>query len=591
MRVLRFLIANFVKLAIISKTSEDNAMKKPLPIGVDNFEKIITNGYYFVDKTWLIKELLDNKSEVNLFTRPRRFGKTLNLSMLRYFFEKSDRDNSHLFQGLKIMETGEKYTSQLGRYPVISLSLKSAKQPSFEMAYNILLSNIEREFIRHSYLLTSERISPANKQDLEALLNRKAPKEIYATSLQLLSQCLYQHHGQKVIILIDEYDVPLENAHFEDKEENRGFYEKMISFIRSLFESALKTNDALEFAVITGCLRITKESIFTGLNNLNVISILADEYSEHFGFTQEEVSVMLTYYELMDKKDLVKKWYDGYMFGDSEVYNPWSVINFVSKLAVNENTLPAPFWSNTSSNSIVKELVERADSVVKQEIEELIAGKTIEKPVREEITYEDVYQSQDNLWNFLFLTGYLKKVSGRLGSDNKRMITLAIPNIEVGLIYDNSICQWFEQKIAQKDLSNLYRSLLEGDVETLTNELNRNLQESISFYDAAEMFYHGFLLGLLKNMAGYITRSNREAGKGRSDILIYTPSVRGKAIILELKVVKNFQELEAACDQALSQVAEKSYEAELRQEGYSNIMKYGIAFFRKDCLVKLAKAC
>ena len=265
------------------------------------------------------------------------------------------------------------------------------------------------------------------------------------------------------------------------------------------------------------------------------------------------------------------------------------MVNFVSKLTVNANTLPSPFWSNVSSNSIVKDLVERADSVAKEEIETLIAGGAIEKPVREEITYQDIYQSRDNLWNFLFFTGYLKKVSERLSADNKRMVTLTIPNIEVGLVYENNICQWFEQKIAQKNLSNLYRSLLEGDVETLTNELSQNLQDSISYHDSEEIFYHGFLLGLFKNMASYIVLSNREAGKGRYDILIRSPSVRGKAIIIELKVVKKFQELEAACDQALSQIVERGYEAELRNDGYSDIMKYGIAFFRKDCLVKLGQ--
>ena len=566
-------------------------LRKPLPIGVDNFEKVITNGYYFVDKTWFIKELLDNKGEVNLFTRPRRFGKTLNLSMLRYFFEKGEQDNSHLFQGLKIMDAGEKYTSRLGKYPVISISLKPGKKSTFELAYAALIDCIRDEYKRHGYLLNSNHLIEAERNKYKQICSYEMlPDSYYSECLQFLSQCLYKHHGQKVIILIDEYDTPLENAFFggENKGKSKDFYKQMVWFIRALLESALKTNEALEFAVVTGCLRITKESIFTGLNNPNVISILADEYSEHFGFTQAEVSEILAYYDRKEKDELVKKWYNGYVFGNSEVYNPWSIVNFVSKLAINANTLPQTFWSNTSSNSIVRDLIERADSETKEEIEILMAGKTIEKPVREEVTYEDIYQSQDNLWGFLFFTGYLKKVSERMRG-RYRYVTLTIPNEEVAYSYETNIANWFEDRVAHKDLTKLYRALIEGDVDTLTNELGQNLQESISYHDSAEMFYHGFLTGLLKNMAGYLVLSNREAGDGRYDILVRSPSVRGKAIIIEIKVVKKFQELEAACDQALSQIVKRGYETELRNDGYGNIMKYGIAFFRKDCLVKLGQ--
>jgi len=344
----------------------------------------------------------------------------------------------------------------------------------------------------------------------------------------------------------------------------------------------------LEFAVVTGCLRITKESIFTGLNNLDVNSILTEYYGEYFGFLQPEVSKMLSYYERSDKENLVKDWYDGYMFGSSEVYNPWSVLNFIKALRADKNAMPEAYWVNTAFNSIVRELIERADDEARGEIETLMTGKTIEKPVREEVTYEDVYKSQNNLWSFLLFTGYLKKVSERM-QGRRKYITLTIPNEEVAYSYETTIASWFEDRVAKKDLSNLYRSLLEGDAEILTNELSQNLQESISFHDSAETFYHGFLMGLLKNMAGYLMLSNRESGKGRYDILVRSPSVRGKAIILELKVVKRFQELEAACDQALSQIVEKGYDTALRRDGFSeaNIMKYGIAFYRKDCLVKL----
>ena len=538
-------------------------MKKPLPIGVDNFEKIITNGYYFVDKTWFIKELLDNRSEVNLFTRPRRFSKTLTLSMLRYFFEKGEQDNSHLFRGLKIMEAGEKYTAQLGKYPVINLYLRPAKQPNFELARAMLVRCIRDEYNRHRYVLSGNCLSK-DEQHRYRLINSYEilDNSYYCKSLLFLSQCLYRYHGQKVIILIDEYDTPLENAFFEEKDggENKDFYKQMVSFIQPLLGSALEANKALEFAVIVGCLRINRESIFTGLNNLDVNSVLTSKYNEPFGLTQPEVSSMLDYYDLQAKEDLVKKWYDGYKFGENEVYNPWSVVNFVSALVARSSVFPKPYWINASSFSIVilKELIKRADNIVKQEIEELIAGRTIEKPVHEEINYEDIYQPQGNLWNFLLLIGYLKKTGERLLEGDIRMTTMAIPNIEVHYIFKTYIRDWFEQKLAQQDLTSLHQSLLDGDVETLTNELNQNLIESINYYDTVEAFYHGLLLGLLRSMSDAIVISNRESGQGRLDILIKIPGAKeDRAIVLELKVAKDIYNLESSCNQALKQVAER----------------------------------
>ncbi len=375
---------------------------KPLPIGVDNFKDIILDNYYYVDKTLLIKDIIDNKAKVNLFTRPRRFGKTLNISMLQYFFENAKEDNSYLFKDLKIMSQGEKYISDMGQYPVINLSLKSAKQPTFELAYECLLNEIIEEFKRHDYILKSDNLD-YEKEDYINIIKKKASLGTVVTSIKFLSECLEKYHNKKVIILIDEYDVPLENSFF------RGFYDEMIDFIRSLFESALKTNDYLEFAVLTGCLRISKESIFTGLNNLEIISILNKYYDEYFGFTPEEVSKILKDYNLKDKEDTVKKWYNGYIFGNAEVYNPWSVIKFVKDLYIDNYVFPISYWANTSSNSIVKSLIEKADDDTKSEIEELIAGKTIEKPIHEDITYGDIDSSMDNLWNFMFFTGYLKK--------------------------------------------------------------------------------------------------------------------------------------------------------------------------------------
>ena len=550
----------------------------PLPIGVDNFEKLRDRGYYYVDKTLFIKDLIDMHGEVNLFTRPRRFGKTLNMSMLRYFYEISDEDRSRLFAGTKIMDAGEKYIEEMGQYPVISLSLKSMKQASYKSAFYCLKEDIAREFNRHRNL--SEGIET---EEIRLKYHRfaagTAEDDEYLTALKFLSECLYSFYGRKTVILIDEYDVPLENAYFN------GFYDRMVVLIRSLFESALKTNDTLEFAVVTGCLRISKESIFTGLNNLNVVSIMDTTYAEHFGFTQSEVDQILKHYGLEKNHSAVKTWYDGYQFGDTEVYNPWSVISYVNSCYKDKNALLKPYWSNTSSNSIVRTLVERADLSVKQEIEALIEGKTITKPIHEDITYDDMDSTQDNLWNFLFFTGYLKKISEHQDGE-EILVEMAIPNSEVRYIYKNTVLRWFEEKTKKKELSPLYESILDGDREKMAEILSENLMETISFYDYQESYYHGFLAGMLKNIGNYIVLSNRESGNGRPDIVLKYPSVRGKAVILEIKVARTYQELESKCDEALRQIDEQKYEEALRQEGYSNILKYGIAFYRKECMVK-----
>ena len=555
----------------------------PLPIGIDNFEKVIKGGYYFVDKTMFIKELLDMKGEVNLFTRPRRFGKTLNMSMLRYFFEQGKADNAELFRGLKIMDAGEKYLVHMGKYPVISISLKSMKQYSYELAYEMLTKAVEGEFTRHWLEIEqSGKLTGAKLERYIRIRDLKGSEGDYADSLKFLSECLFTCIGQKAIILIDEYDVPLENAYFS------GFYDRMAALIRSLFESALKTNDNLEFAVVTGCLRISKESIFTGLNNLKVISITSQTYAEHFGFTQKEVEQMLRDYELGDNLETVRKWYDGYCFGETEVYNPWSVINYVDSCYKDKNAFAKPYWSNTSSNSIVKNLVEHADISVKQEIEALIEGGTIEKPIHEDITYDDMDSTQDNLWNFLFFTGYLKKISERQEGETIYM-EMAIPNSEVRYVYKNAVLRWFEEKTEKKELTPLYESLLNGDTEKMAEILSENLMDTISFYDYQESYYHGFLVGMLKNIGNYIVQSNRESGNGRPDILVRYPSVRGKAVIIEIKVAKTYQGLEEKCDEALRQIEEQKYEAALRQEGYQKILKYGVAFYRKECMVKTGK--
>ena len=572
----------YVGIRVKIEELKGERMKKPLPIGIDDFKKLRDNDFYYTDKTLFIKELLDKRSQVSHFTRPRRFGKTLELSMLKYFFESvhvpdgcSD-DNSSLFKGLKIMDAGERYTRHLGQYPVICISLKSARQPDFEKAFIMLKRQIADEFRRHKYVTDS--LEESDKLRYNLIMNETDEDAQYLDALAFLSRILNEYHKRKVIILMDEYDVPLENAYF------KGFYDKMTDFIRSLFESALKTNPNLEFAVITGCLRISKESIFTGLNNLEIISIMNTNYAEYFGFTQEEVECMLSYYGIEEKKEEAKKWYDGYFFGNTEVYNPWSVINYVKAASADHGAFPKPYWANTSSNSIVRELVERADSSVKQEMEELIAGGTIEKPVHEDITYDEVYKTEDNLWNFLFFTGYLKKQSERFDGETI-YLTLALPNTEVKLIYRNTILDWFNQNIKKKDFSALYRGILQRETDVLEREISKNLMETISFFDYKEDYYHGFLAGLLKMMDGYILKSNRESGLGRSDLLLLSPAYEGVAVIMELKITDSFAQLNDSARQALCQIKEKKYDAELKLEGYHTFIYYGISFFKKLCRV------
>lgn len=563
-------------------------MKKPLAIGVEDYRRIVDKPYYYVDKTLFIKDLIDKGGTVSLFTRPRRFGKTLALSMLKTFFEaeidqKGNKiDNSHYFNGMKIMNAGEAYTSHMGRYPVISLSLKSTKQPDYQMAYQCLIDEIISAYEKHLYVLSGDALLPANKEKYQAIMELRASEADYATSLKFLSNCLKKYHGRNVIILLDEYDVPLENAYF------RGFYDQMTDFIRSLFESALKTNDSLEFAVITGCLRISKESIFTGLNNLQIISLLNNDYSEYFGFTQEEISDLLHYYSLEERQEELKKWYDGYRFGNTEVYNPWSVINYVNDKVWSSALFPKPYWSNTSSNSIIRELIETADVSAKKEIEELIAGGTIKKQIHEEITYTDIHVSQDNLWNFLFFTGYLKMTNQSM-EGNQIYLDLSIPNEEIRYIYQNTIREWFNQKIKSTDLTPMFQSMLRGDSEAFENFLKKHLRESISYYDTKEAYYHGFLTGILSGLQDYEILSNREAGNGRPDILLKPYDELNPVVIIEIKFTDKFSSMEKKCEDALQQIENKAYAAGSLDEGYKTIRKYGICFCKKSCMVKTAK--
>lgn len=558
-------------------------MKKTLPIGVDNFEKLITDNYYYVDKTMLIKELSDLKGEVNLFTRPRRFGKTLNLSMLRYFFEdtgnpKKNAYNAALFEGLKIMEAGDYYKEQMGKFPVINLTLKSAKQNTFASAYYKIKEEITEEFRRHDFLLETEAVSEVEKQQLRELMDGKASYDAYSSSLKFLSKCLYKATGEKIIILLDEYDVPLENAYFS------GFYDEMVSFIRSLFEAALKTNECLQFAVITGCLRISKESIFTGLNHLNIISVMDKRYSEHFGFTEQEVRQAMSYYEAEARFHDMKEWYDGYLFGATEVYNPWSVVKFLYDLGADVKAFPRPYWINTSSNEIIKNMIAHADRETKEQIETLLDGKAMDIQVHEEITYEDMNRNGENLWNFLYFTGYLTKESEYF-KEASIFLRVRIPNVEIKTIYQNTILNWFRDNIKKQNFQNLYQAMEEGKADKMEAILGEQLVMTISFYDSAENFYHGFLAGILSQSEKYLVKSNRESGNGRSDLMVKSPSLRGRAFIVEVKVSDSMDELEKDAKKAVKQIYERSYMDELRTEGYRKIDCYGISFYKKDCAV------
>ena len=564
--------------------------RKKISIGVEDFKTLIDWNGYFVDKTLMIRDLIENHAMVTLFTRPRRFGKTLNQFMIRRFFEdeiteKGEKvDNGYLFDGLAITRCGEEIMQHQQRYPVIFMSLKSAKQDSYDMAYASLIDEISKEFKRHAYLLQGESLSPKEKQEFQLVMDKEAQPIAYAKALGFLSECLTKYHGHKTIILIDEYDVPLENAYL------RGFYDEMIGFIRSLFESALKTNPYLEKGIITGCLRISKESIFTGLNNLKVDSVLHTDYADSFGFTEAEVQEMLAYYDLSAELPEVKEWYDGYLFNQIEIYNPWSIINFVYDRDRKITQFALPYWSNSSSNSIIREMVGEADEEAKEDLEALINGGTIEKRVHEDITYGDIHQSQDNLWNFLFFTGYLKKISERKDAAGENLyLTMKIPNTEVKTIYQDSISYWFDQRMKQTDRSPLLHALESGDCEAAEDFINRQLMETISYFDHAESFYHGFMAGLLTNIGGYRVKSNRESGNGRPDIVLQTPNIRkGRVILLELKLAESIADLEPAADRGLAQIEEQRYAAPFTSEGYPDVRKYAVSFYKKDCALRKA---
>ncbi len=562
-----------------------------LPVGIDDFRKLRESHFYYVDKTRLIEQLLLNWSEVTLFTRPRRFGKTLNMSMLKSFFDIGT--DKALFDGLYISGNKELCDEYMGKYPVIFLSLKGVEGLTYEEAFEAFVRIMGKEVNRVSFLADSDKLTQIEREQYKGLTIMKNgrlafDKEKLISSLQLLSQLLYKHYGKKVVILIDEYDVPL------DKAFQNGYYNEMVSLIRGLFGQALKTNEFLQFAVLTGCLRISKESIFTGLNNFKVMSITDSRFDEQFGFTDIEVKKLLSDYGMDSHFDEVKEWYDGYHFGRADVYCPWDVINHADHLRDDSDAKPQTYWINSSGNSLVRRLINRADSSTKDEIERLIAGEAIEKVIRLDLTYDEIENSIDNIWSVLFTTGYLTKIGEvKLPDSESYAYRLVIPNKEVREVFVLQIQEWFKAVVANDNdtMKLLSKAILDKDEAILARQLNIVMGRMISILDTKasddmkENFYHGLLLGLLRgNNPDWLIKSNRESGDGFSDILI-KPENPDLGIVIEVKYAKEFKGLDAVCDAAMAQIKQKRYDETLRDEGRCDILAYGIAFCRKRCRV------
>ena len=554
--------------------------KKKLPVGIEDFEKLRKEGFYYIDKTGLIRDLLNSWGEVNLFTRPRRFGKTLNMSMLKNFFEIGA--DKTLFDGLMISKETALCEKYMGKYPVIFISLKGVDGLNFEEACGALRRIIRAEASRFRMLLSSEKIADEDKQLFLRILQEKDTFDDVRDSLRMLSSLLNQCFSEKVILLIDEYDVPL------DKAFQHGYYEEMVSLIRGLFGQALKTNEFLQFAVLTGCLRVSKESIFTGLNNFKILSITDARFDEHFGFTKAEVNQLLTDYQLEEHLAETKEWYDGYRFGNANIYCPWDVISYVDRLSADPHAEPEAFWINTSGNDLVKRFIDKADKTTQNEIERLIAGEAIDKKVRLDLTYNELDSSIDNLWSVLFTTGYLTQTGRAINGIYK----LVIPNREVREVFILQIQEWFRERMAddEKPIREFCRAFLKGEPEGIQKRLNIILNRMISVLDAKapddkkENFYHGLLLGLLRSETNWLIMSNAESGDGFSDILI-EPEDPDAGIVIEVKYASSVAGLEKACEEALEQIREKRYDERLRNDGRTDVLIYGIAFCRKRCKV------
>jgi hypothetical protein len=562
-----------------------------LPVGIENFEEIRKLGFYYIDKTRLIEQLLQGWGKVTLFTRPRRFGKTLNMSMLKSFFEIGT--DKTLFDGLYISGNKELCDEHMGKYPVIFLSFKGVEGLTYDEAFDALVRVIGKEISRVSFLADSDKLTMLEREQYKGLTIIEDGSFVFSkdkliSSLQLLSQLLYKHYGQKVVILIDEYDVPL------DKAFQNGYYKEMVSLIRGLFGQALKTNEFLQFAVLTGCLRVSKESIFTGLNNFEINSIVDIDHDEQFGFTDDEVMKLLSDYDRSERYHDAKEWYDGYHFGNADIYCPWDVINFAKKLVSDPSARPSAFWINSSGNDMVKRFVDKADQTTRDEIEKLVAGGFVEKQLRLDLTYDEIDSTIDNLWSVLFTTGYLTKIGEvKVPDSESYAYRLVIPNKEVREVFILQIQEWFKAVVAKDDdtMKLLSRAILDKDDKQIARQLNIVMSRMISILDTKapdamkENFYHGLLLGLLRGSnPDWLIKSNRESGDGFSDILIM-PEDPDAGIVIEVKYAKEMKELDAACEAAITQIKDKRYDETLRDEGRCDILAYGIAFCRKRCRV------
>ena len=555
-----------------------------LPVGIENFEEIRKLGFYYIDKTRLIEQLLQGWGKVTLFTRPRRFGKTLNMSMLRSFFEKGT--DKALFEGLYISGNKELCDEHMGKYPVIFLSFKGVDGLDFTTARRMLCAILKDELDRHYYLKTSDVLTDEDRTLFTKMLHGQ--DDNIEDSIRMLSKLLYKHYGQKVVILIDEYDVPL------DKAFQNGYYKEMVSLIRGLFGQALKTNEFLQFAVLTGCLRVSKESIFTGLNNFEINSIVDIDHDKQFGFTDDEVMKLLLDYDRSERYPDAKEWYDGYHFGNADIYCPWDVINFAKKLVSDPSARPSAFWINSSGNDMVKRFVDKADQTTRDEIEKLVAGGFVEKQLRLDLTYDEIDNTIDNLWSVLFTTGYLTKIGEvKVPDSESYAYRLVIPNKEVREVFILQIQEWFKAVVAKDDdiMKLLSKAILDKDEKQITRQLNIVMSRMISILDTnapdamKENFYHGLLLGLLRGSnPDWLIKSNRESGDGFSDILI-EPEDPDAGIVIEVKYAKEMKELDAACETAMAQIKNKRYDEALRDEGRCDILAYGIAFCRKRCRV------
>lgn len=559
--------------------------KIKLPVGIEDFKEIRQEEFYYIDKTKLLEQLLEKWGKVNLFTRPRRFGKTLNMSMLRYFFEIGTDES--LFDGLYIKNNKKICEEYMGKFPVIFISLKNVEGLDFETALYRFVEIIGREAERFYFLLDSEKLTVNEKERYKTLIRLDNGRysmdvNILASALRLLSELLYKHYGKKTIIIIDEYDVPL------DKAFQNGYYREMVSLIRAMFGDALKTNDFLQFAVLTGCLRVSKESIFTGLNNFKVLSIADTRFDEQFGFTDEEVQTLLESYGLLEHISETKGWYDGYHFGDADVYCPWDVINHVDRLCGEPDAKPQSYWINTSGNGLVKRFIDKANKTTRDEIERLVSGETIEKQVSLELTYDEIDTTIDNLWSVLFTTGYLTQT----GMTESGAYKLVIPNKEVREVYKLQIQEWFKRTVMSntEQLKNFWKAFDEGDTKAVENYLNRTLSNSISVFDTKardeekESSYHTLLVGLLVGNADWLVKSNVEAGDGFADIIVETEDFDA-GIIIELKYSKTFSGMDKACEKVITQIKEKRYDEYLKNDDRHDIMIYGIAFCKKKCKV------